>query len=173
MCLPWQTDTHRLEYLEFFLAAGVCCLLNPTLYALVFSGLLLYCPYACAVCAISTHRSAPRVLLIGGATVCLILHLQNGAIWADVVFPVPFQEPPSGLRNTHTVTMEPLLTPITADHKPKMGRLCGHCPIDHQVKLLTFYCEQQANKVKSEIRTKNTQVPLLAALQICFIFIYT
>jgi hypothetical protein len=64
--------------------------------------------------------------------------LQNGAVRADVIFPIPFQKPPSGLRNAYTVTMEPFLTSVTADHKSVVVRLSADAVQGIGVINLTF-----------------------------------
>lgn len=120
-----KNSTYRLEYLEFFLATWVRGLLDSSFYALVLTGLLLYGPDAGTVGAVSVHRPAPRVRPVCGFHAGLVLHLQDGAVGADVVLPIPLQQPPAGLRNAHAVAMEPLLAPVTADHEPEISQQSG------------------------------------------------
>lgn len=41
------------------------------------------------------------------------------AFGADVVLSVALHQSATGLRDAHTVTMEPLLAAVAADHEPK------------------------------------------------------
>lgn len=147
-CLPTM-NTHRLEDLKLLLAARMCSLLNSALDALVLTGLLLHRPYACEVGAVGISGPELSLWLICGFRVSLVLHLQDGTVGADIIFPIPFQKPPSRLGNASlqgTLILRflwwqnPKVTPRTLDpvlcdqgviSHPQLGsavgQMCGDC----------------------------------------------
>lgn len=124
--LVYRTETYRLENLYFLFPTRIGSLLDPALDAQVIRSFLLCggCSSArwCSKTGFTFTKAScwPFAILCsccGGASLGK-LSLLCVAVWTDIILSISLHQSATCLRDANAVAMKPLLTAITADHKP-------------------------------------------------------